>query len=133
MRLRVDSGALEHLVEHTRRCLPEEGCGFLIGSRHTAHRFLPAPNILRSVQAFEVDPGFLFELFRSLRSSGEDLAAICHSHPLGSARPSATDVESAHYPDVHQVIVSFESGAPEVRAWRISEGQVVESMLRATI
>lgn len=133
MRLRLDSRLLDELTEHVRSCLPEEGCGFLIGAGDRATRFVPAPNVLRSVSAYEVDPRFLFGLFRALRVSGEKLVAICHSHPAGAARPSARDVAWAGYPDSLHVIVSLASGEPEVRAWQLVDGEVLEAELHANI
>ena len=133
MRLYVDAGLLEQLTAHFRNCLPDEGCGFLIGRKDTATRFLPSPNTLGSSSAFEVDPRFLFDLFRQLRASGEDLVGICHSHPAGPARPSARDVASAHYPDSFYLIVSLASAVPEIRVWRIIDGEVLEAELHAKI
>jgi proteasome lid subunit RPN8/RPN11 len=133
MRLRLDAGLLDEMVRHFRECLPEEGCGFLIGRADTASRFVPAPNSLRSKSAFEVDPRFLFDLFRSLRAEGESVVGICHSHPRGPAVPSPHDIASAYYPDSFQVIVSMASAEPDVRAWRIVGGEVLEAEVHANI
>jgi proteasome lid subunit RPN8/RPN11 len=122
------------MTGHLRRCLPEEGCGFLVGRGETASRFVPAPNSLGSRMAWAVRPGFLFDLSRELRLTGESLLGICHSHPAGDARLSEDDIEAAAgHPDAFHVVVSFRSEAPEIRAWRILDGEAREAELHATI
>jgi proteasome lid subunit RPN8/RPN11 len=128
----VEALLLEQVIEHTRMCLPEEGCGFLIGHRNHATRFLPVPNALGSAQEYQIEPQVLFNLFRDLRSSGEDLVGICHSHPVGPAWPSERDVAEAHYPSSFHVIVSFGGSEPETRAFRIEAGQVLEAEIHAS-
>jgi len=132
VRLVLDPPLLDQLTGYLKSCLPQEGCGFLIGIEDRATRFVPAPNVLASRSAFEVTPAFLFGLFREIRSSGEHLVGICHSHPSGPARPSARDVAEAHYPAAFYVIVSLADEAPEVRAWRIFDGQVLEAEIHAS-
>ena len=133
MRFAVAAGLLDRIVGHARDRLPEEACGFLIGRSGTVEQFVPAPNALRNQTAFEVEPRFLFNMFRQLRSSGETLLAICHSHPTGAAVPSARDVAEAHYPDCAYVIVSLAGAQPDVRAYRIVEGEVLEMELHAIV
>jgi proteasome lid subunit RPN8/RPN11 len=126
-------GVLDGLIRHARACLPEESCGFLVGRGDRADRFVPAENVLRSRTAFAVEPQFLFDFFRKLRRSGEELVAIVHSHPRTPAVPSEQDVASAYYPDCAQLIVSFRGPAPEVRGYRIADGQVAEIEVHAIV
>ncbi len=133
MRISVEAGLLEQIADHARDCIPEEACGFLVGISDAVSRFVPAPNVLHSPTAFEVDPAFLFDLVRKLRLSGEDLIAICHSHPTGPAHPSARDIAGAHYPDCAYVIVSLARADPEIRAYRISGGDAFEMELHAIV
>jgi proteasome lid subunit RPN8/RPN11 len=133
VRLLLDARLLDEMTGHFRNCLPDEGCGFLIGRKNVATRFVPAPNALRSQVAYEVEPSFLFDLLRALRASGEDLVAVCHSHPEGPAHPSRADLASAHYPDSFYVIVSLRGAEPDVRVWRILNGEAFEAELHANI
>jgi len=132
VRLQLDPPVLERLTAHLGSCLPHEGCGFLVGVGHRATRFVPAPNVSRSASRFEVEPRFLFDFFREIRASGESLVGICHSHPSGPARPSDRDIAEAHYPSAVHVIVSLAGDVPEVRAWRIFDGQVFEVEIHAS-
>ena len=133
MRVVIETNVLEQIVQHARECLPEEGCGFLVGRGPSVDRFLPAPNALRSETAFEVEPEFLFELFRQIRVSGEDLVGIYHSHPRGPAVPSPRDVAEAYYPECTHIIVSLAGPEPEVRAYRILDEEVLEIELHAIV
>ncbi len=130
----IEPGILEEVVRHARECLPYEACGFLVGRSGRVQRFLPANNEAASATAYEIAPQFLFDLVRELRVSGEDLIAIFHSHPVTAAVPSSRDVAEAYYPDSVYVIVSFaEPASPDVRAYRIIDGQVVEVELHAIV
>jgi proteasome lid subunit RPN8/RPN11 len=58
---------------------------------------------------------------------GMDLVGIFHSHTFTEAYPSRTDVELAGYPDATYLILSLaDLEAPELRAFRIREGEVGE-------
>ena len=133
MRLLVADGVLDQFVGHARECLPHEACGFLVGHGESAERFLAAPNVLKSPTAFSVEPQFLFELFRTLRTEGESLVAVCHSHPSGMAIPSPRDIREAHYRDVAHVIVSFADESPVIGAFRIAGAWAVPIELHAIV
>lgn len=134
MNLTISGDLLSEVIEHARTCHPREGCGFLVGRTGVANRFVPMPNRLGSSTAFEIDPALLFQFFRSLRQSGEDLVAIYHSHPHGEAYPSKRDVENAFYPDCFHLIVSpADFDRPKARVFRIVEGSVLEGELHVTV
>ena len=133
MRVLLGAGILEGMINDARRRLPEEACGFLVGTADRADRLVPAPNRLRSPTAFSVEAQFLFDFFRELRRSGEDLVGIYHSHPRSGAAPSERDVARAYYPDCAYVIVSLRDPAPEVRAYRIADGRVTEIEVHAIV
>ena len=133
MKLLVARGILDQLVTHARECLPEEACGFLVGRGDSAERFVPALNILRSSTRFSVQPQFLFDFFRNLRRTGEEMVAVFHSHPSGPAVPSNRDIAEAHYIDVAYVIVSLADERPDIRAWRLAADEAMEIELRAIV
>jgi proteasome lid subunit RPN8/RPN11 len=133
VRLLVVDGVLDRVVAHSKACLPEEACGFLVGRGDAAERFVPARNALRSSKAFSVEPQFLSGLFRSLRLSGERMVAVVHSHPSAPAVLSEQDLAQAHYPDAVQLIVSLAGPDPEIRAYRVAGGEVLEVELHAIV
>jgi proteasome lid subunit RPN8/RPN11 len=81
-----------------------------------------------------MDPAELIAALRSLRESGDELAAIYHSHPRGPAEPSGRDIREAHYPDAAYLIVSLEHAeTPVTRAFRIIDGRSYEIELHAIV
>jgi proteasome lid subunit RPN8/RPN11 len=134
MHISIAAEIMDQLVNHARGVYPQEACGLLIGHTPNAERFVAATNILASETAYEMDPAFLAATLRSLRTSGEQLIAIVHSHPRGSAEPSETDLRRAYYPEAAHVIVSLASlERPQVRGFRIIDGQAYEIELHAIL
>ena len=127
MDITLSAELVEEMIAHARSVLPQEACGFLIGSGTQAARFQAMPNSLASATAYEIDPALLAGTFRALRENGEDLVAIVHSHPRGPAEPSARDRERAFYPQAAHVIISLaDSDHPQVRGYRIIDGEAYE-------
>jgi proteasome lid subunit RPN8/RPN11 len=89
---------------------PAEGCGLLIGRGKrviTVTRVMNADNLLKSEgnDRFELDPKIRFAAERSVRGTKERVVGHWHSHPDGSAHPSATDMDQAWEPDLIWLIV----------------------------
>ena len=138
MSLILGPGILEQIVQHARTALPQEGCGLIVGldggRDGSATRFLPITNLLQSATSYEMEPAELIAALRSLRTTGESLLAIYHSHPRGPAVPSPRDIERAYYPDAVHVIVSLASPeTPVVRGFRIADGRSVEVELHVIV
>ncbi len=97
---------------------PGEACGLLIGyrgpgDRRRVTRLELSPNLAADpATAFEVDPGLRIGLERELRDQEQELVGIFHSHPNGSARPSARDLASALEPRLAWLIVAVDKGTP---------------------
>jgi proteasome lid subunit RPN8/RPN11 len=73
---------------------------------------------------YEAAPEDLFAAQRSMRERGEQLLAIYHSHPRAVfPEPSATDVRLAYYPSAVYFIVGLGGDQPNLRAFRLSEGE----------
>ena len=125
MHLALAPGILEEVIRDAQKAYPAEACGLLIG-RNIADRFVPIANISPSPHHYEMDPAQLIATLRTLRTTGERLVAIFHSHPNGPAEPSATDVERAYYPEAAHLIVSLaEPERPLAVAFRIVGGEVI--------
>jgi [CysO sulfur-carrier protein]-S-L-cysteine hydrolase len=127
-------GLLEQIVTYARSGLPLENCGLLTGRDLSATRFIPITNRLASATEFDMEPAELIAALRSLRTNGESLLAIVHSHPRGPAAPSPRDIERAWYPEAAHIIVSLASAeTPEVRGFRILDGEAIEIELRVIV
>jgi proteasome lid subunit RPN8/RPN11 len=117
---------------------PNEACGIVVGDRPAAEggralRYEPARNRSASPFLYEIDPADLLRLTLATDDADEVFWAIVHSHTHTEARPSATDVRLAFYPDALYILVSLadaeadpETGARSIRAWRILDGAPTE-------
>ena len=88
-------------------------------------------NARRSPFAFEMDGKEQYDVQTQIEDDGLDLGALYHSHTRSDPVPSQTDINLAKWwPDPVWVIVGVKDpDAPEVRGWRIVDGQVTEAEL----
>lgn len=101
---------------------PAEGCGLLIGTGKRVIRVtqvMAADNLLKDQgnDRFEMDPAARFKAERLARETGQRVVGHWHSHPDGSAHPSATDMAQAWEPDLIWLIVGIAAdpkGCPQV-------------------
>lgn len=114
------------MLDHARRCWPEEACGVLIGSCGRTDGSVRVcevypvsnggPEGRRS--SFHIDPAAILAAHRRARELGCRIVGYYHSHPDGRAEPSAADWYGASFCDIH-VIVPVRHGRPgRPRAWR---------------
>jgi [CysO sulfur-carrier protein]-S-L-cysteine hydrolase len=122
----LQSAHAREIISHARESVPRECCGLIGGTSEGS-----ALNIYRMRNAaadplvtYEAAPEDLFAAQRSMRERGEQLLAIYHSHPRAVIpEPSATDVRLAYYPSAVYFIVGLGGEQPNLRAFRISEGE----------
>ncbi len=114
----------DHLVAHAREQAPNECCGYIRLVDGAVDEVFRAENLRRSPYGYELDAKSLLAA-NQLDDEGYGVA-IYHSHPRSAAEPSQTDINLAQYPQWLYVIVSLAGEEPEVRAWRIAEGDVDE-------
>jgi [CysO sulfur-carrier protein]-S-L-cysteine hydrolase len=133
----LPAGIVEAIVEHARAEEPNEACGLIVGTAAAADggralRWEPTRNKAASPFRYEIDPADLLRLTLATDDAGETFWAIVHSHVRTVARPSPTDTALALYPDALYLLVSLAAEMPELRAWRIVDGDVFEVELRVT-
>jgi proteasome lid subunit RPN8/RPN11 len=135
MRFTLAPHLFDVMLEHVKAAHPNEGCGLIAGRSGVGERFIPMRNTAANpATRFAMDPSELVRAFQSMRGAGEEIAAICHSHPFGPAAPSSVDIEEAQYPHAFQIIISLENvDRPVFRAFRILEGRVTEVELAAIV
>ncbi len=112
---------VNRLLGAAQRSPEAEVCGLLSGRDGVPLRLYPVRNVAdRPGRLFRMDPEELIGAMRSMRQHGEELFAIYHSHPHGPARPSATDLQQAEYPDALYLIISLDTkGVLEMRGYRL--------------
>jgi proteasome lid subunit RPN8/RPN11 len=127
--MRISRALLDELIEHARTEAPNECVGIVTVRDGVAQRVIRATNAAASPLRYELDPRELFRIHETIDDSGDDLGAIYHSHTRSDPLPSETDKNLAFYPDALYVIVGLKSDEPDVRAWRIVDGEVSEGLL----
>jgi proteasome lid subunit RPN8/RPN11 len=139
----IPAAMVQLLIDHARAGLPNEACGVIVGDAPAAAggrplRWEPATNAAASPFRYEIEPDELYRLTVATDDANEAFWGIVHSHTHTAARPSATDVGQAFYPDALYILVSLSSEedgepadtplptVPTVRAWRIVGGETYE-------
>jgi proteasome lid subunit RPN8/RPN11 len=115
---------VDEMCAQARASAPEECCGLLGGREAQAETNYWLRNVARDpLKSYEAAPEELFDAQRRMRSRGESMVAVYHSHPRSADPvPSATDVRLAFYPTAVYFIVGFDGeGRCVLRAFRISE------------
>ena len=131
----ISAGLRDEIVAAARASVPNEACGLLVSDRYWAaggvpSRYLPLRNAAESPYRYFIDPDEQLRVWLELDDADEVIWAIVHSHVASEARPSATDVGLAAYPDSLYVICSLaDPNGPVVRAWSIRAGNVSEVSL----
>jgi [CysO sulfur-carrier protein]-S-L-cysteine hydrolase len=124
--MRIPRAIYEELLEHARLDAPNECCGLIGGEDGVAKTVYRARNAEASPLRYNLDPQDQFRIMTEIEESGEELAAIYHSHTASPAYPSQTDINLAAYPDALYLIVSLADGEKDLRGFRIVDGEVSE-------
>ena len=128
----VRSGVLEAVVAHALGARPSECCGILLGKDDEIVEAVRTGNLAESANRFLIDPRDHINVRRAARDRGLDVIGFYHSHPSSTAKPSATDLAEASYPDHLYLIVGLGSSPPEARLYRFaSRGFVELSLVKA--
>ncbi len=128
MKLVLSQEHFEQILKHGRTEAPNEACGLLAGRDGYVTHVLPAANVAENPQVrYLMDPHKQIHHFHMIEEQGLELLAIYHSHPVGRAYPSPTDLSMAYYPDAVYAIVSLtQSDNPDLRTFRMVDGKVSE-------
>jgi proteasome lid subunit RPN8/RPN11 len=121
---------IDEMVAHAREEAPNECCGLVASSNGAAVHVYRATNAEHSPVKYVVDPRDQIRIQNDIDDNGWDLGAIYHSHTRTGPFPSQTDINLArNWPDPLYVIVGVAGDNPDVRAFRIVEGEVTERSL----
>lgn len=127
----LPNDAVHVIAQHGFDCFPEEACGLLVGHRDTGVvvRAVPTTNDAHSAKVYTINPKEHLRAELAAEADGLDVIGCFHSHTHTEAYPSPTDVAQAPDPDWHYVIVSLMRTAPEVRSYRIVDGEITEEVI----
>jgi proteasome lid subunit RPN8/RPN11 len=119
MTLDISSDVLAHVRRAATGAAGLEVCGLLFGDDRRIEAAQACANVAEDPRrSFEIDPARLLAAHRAARSGGAKIVGHYHSHPSGSATPSARDAAAAAGDGAIWLIVA----GPDVRAWRAVEG-----------
>lgn len=124
---------IEQLQELAQHSPNSEICG-LVGAIDTRPTCVyPITNVADDPDHhFLLDGKQQIDAMRQMRERNENLFAIYHSHPNGSAQPSQEDIQKAAYPDTLYLIISLAStNSPEINGYYIREGAIETVVISA--
>jgi [CysO sulfur-carrier protein]-S-L-cysteine hydrolase len=105
---------------------PEEACGLIAGKTGQAEEVIPITNEYHSQVRYRMVPEEQLRAFERFDQQGLDLLAIYHSHPVGPAYPSQTDIDEATYPGIIYLILFPNQNSWNCRGYLIEDGHVTE-------
>jgi proteasome lid subunit RPN8/RPN11 len=131
--MRIARELYDQIVAHASEEAPDECCGMVAARDGDAVKVYRAANVaedrLRRLR-FEIGAQEQLRIQTEIDDAGLDLGAIYHSHTRTEPRPSQTDINFArNWPGVLWIIVGVSGGEPEVRTWRLDDGQASEAKL----
>ncbi len=126
--LRVGRDVFDAICDLAFREYPLEMCGLIAGAPGTdrAVRFSACHNDAESAKVYTVNPNDHLRAEMDADDRDEEIIGVVHSHTHSEPYPSPTDVRQAPDPDWHYVIVGLKRDAPELRSYRIVEGEITE-------
>jgi proteasome lid subunit RPN8/RPN11 len=127
--VQLDRALLDQIVAQARDEAPNECCGIIAAQDGKAVAVHPARNTAASPLRYEMDGMEQYRIQSAIEDAGHDLGAIYHSHTRTAPVPSQTDINLAFYPEALYVIVGVAHEEPDVRAFRIVDGEVSQQPL----
>ncbi|MEO7119341.1 MAG: M67 family metallopeptidase [Candidatus Limnocylindrales bacterium] len=121
------------LITWAKAGVHNEACGLIAGDRPageggSATRFLPLANSAKSPYRYLISPDEQLAAMFDLDHADEVVWGIFHSHVASAAVPSVTDIGLAFFSESLYLICSL-AAEPDVRAWTIEGGTVIEAEL----
>jgi proteasome lid subunit RPN8/RPN11 len=131
MEVTISRAVADQMITHCKDAYPYEGCGLLAAAPGTSELVVcyPTNNAAASARVYTIDPKDHLRADRDAEGKGLEIAGVFHSHTHTHAYPSPTDVKQAPVPAWHYVLVSFEHAEPQIRSFRILDGNIEEETL----
>ena len=123
----IARAALAEIVVHAVAARPAECCGMLIGTGVFVTEAAAAKNIAVPPTRYLIDPQDHIDALRSARERGLEVLGFYHSHPHSTPAPSDTDRRDASYPNHLYLIVGLAQAKPEIRCFRLTHGNFLET------
>jgi [CysO sulfur-carrier protein]-S-L-cysteine hydrolase len=117
------------LYKHGKKEAPLEACGYLAGKNNIVTKHYEMTNIDKSTDHYRLDPKEQFKVIKEARSENLEILAVYHTHPESPARPSAEDIKLAYDPNITYIIISLLKNKKDIKAFRITNGNVKKEEL----
>lgn len=128
--MRIARDLYDQMIEHALQEAPNECCGMVAARDGQAVEVFRAVNAAASPLRYEIDGAEQYRIQMEIDDADLELGAIYHSHTRTDPYPSQTDINLAFYPDAVYLIVGVaDPQAPQLRGYRIRDGQVSEADL----
>ena len=125
--LEISRDAYDQMIGLALDEYPLEACGLIAGSSGgRASEFHGCSNVAASARVYTIDPKDHLRIERDVEDRDLEINGVVHSHTHSEPYPSPTDVAQAPDPGWHYVIVSLKRDAPELRSFRIVDGEIEE-------
>jgi proteasome lid subunit RPN8/RPN11 len=126
--LRVGRPVFDAICDLAFREYPLEMCGLIAGEpgADSALHFYPCRNDAASAKVYTVNPKDHLRAEMAADDRDWEIMGVVHSHTHSEPYPSPTDVRQAPDPGWHYVIVGLKRDAPELRSYRIVDGEITE-------
>ncbi|MFN2614186.1 MAG: Mov34/MPN/PAD-1 family protein [Actinomycetota bacterium] len=127
-RFGIPSLMAQEIIDHAQAEYPKECCGLLAGTPGEPRALYKLTNIDPDpVMRYNADPHELKRINDEIYEKDWDIVCIYHSHTHSPAFPSPTDVARAFHPDaVYELVSLADRGKPDLRAFRILDGNIEE-------
>jgi len=125
----IERRYVEQMIAQAKEEAPYEACGIIAGQEGRPVKLYRTANAEQSTTTYRLEPEEQYRIFLEMEEKGWELWAIYHSHPAFPPYPSARDIEQAYFPESLYLIVSLAQEEPEIRAFKIVEGEVREEEL----
>ena len=129
--MRISSDVLTDIVRACRLAYPHEACGVLVGPRNdsTVTHMHQVDNVAEHPR-YRYSMGELAQLYlwNMIDQAGDRVHAIWHSHTVDGAELSPEDLRHALDPEIAHLVIALPraDGVPQIRLWRVTEGQGIE-------
>lgn len=125
----IPDNVIQELIAQAKEELPNESCGYLLGTEDTVTENYRMENIDHSPEHFSFSPKDQFAALRYARQNGLKILANWHSHPESPSRPSQEDLRLANDPSIRYAILSLMDGTPRLNSFKILRGEVVDKQV----
>ena len=124
--LQVTRALLGEIIVHCQAKYPKEACGLLAGQDGLVAQVYPMTNVEDSPIGYAMDPKEQLLVEKQMRTRGQRLLGIYHSHTASAAYPSSVDVSLSISPDLSYVLVSLKDrGRPDLKSYRIDGAAIL--------